>query len=388
MKNRVNTVASFSRFAARLRGLIRRTVAATNAFPFGPLALELFALQFSRNLCYRRFCEARRLSADTISHWAEIPAVPTAAFKEWELTSLPPEARTRVFHSSGTTGQRPSRHFHGAESLALYEASLLPWFQRHLLPEGPPDSGPMNFISLTPPASDAPHSSLVHMFQTVAREFGSNRSAFMGVCSEVGAWSLPADRTCAALGEAVAANQPVVLPGTAFSFVHLLDALAEMNLRFKLPPGSRALETGGYKGRSRVLPKAELHDRITRQLGIAPECIVSEYGMSELGSQAYDHIAGSTKNLKRKTKNSPRSFCFPPWARAQVVSPETGREVCEGETGLLRVFDLANVWSVLAIQTEDLAVRRGGGFELLGRAESAEPRGCSLMPIEPQHAAH
>ena len=85
-----------------------------------------------------------------------------------------------------------------------------------------------------------------------------------------------------------------------------------------------------------------------------------------------------TRNSKPKT----RKFLFPPWARGQIVSPETGREVAEGETGLIRVFDLANVFSVLAIQTEDLAIRRGDGFELLGRAEAAEPRGCSLMTID------
>ena len=72
-------------------------------------------------------------------------------------------------------------------------------------------------------------------------------------------------------------------------------------------------------------------------------------------------------------------FHFPPWARVRVVSPETGGEVAEGETGLIQVCDLANVRSVMVIQTEDLAVRRGDGFELLGRAELAAPRGCSLM---------
>jgi hypothetical protein len=94
--------------------------------------------------------------------------------------------------------------------------------------------------------------------------------------------------------------------------------------------------------------------------------------MSELSSQAYD--SGSL--------HSPvvtRYFQFPPWARAQIVSVETGREVRDGETGLIRIFDLANVFSTLAVQTEDLAIRRGERFELIGRAELAEPRGCSLM---------
>ena len=77
-----------------------------------------------------------------------------------------------------------------------------------------------------------------------------------------------------------------------------------------------------------------------------------------------------------------RLFRFPPWARVQIISPETGREVAEGETGLIRVFDLANVFSVMAIQTEDLGVRRGDGFELIGRAELAEPRGCSLNAVK------
>jgi hypothetical protein len=136
------------------------------------------------------------------------------------------------------------------------------------------------------------------------------------------------------------------------------------------------METGGYKGRTRALPKPELHRLITNALGVLPSRIVCEYGMSELSSQAYDCAASALPD-------QPRLFRFPPWCRAVVVSPETGAEVREGETGLLRVFDLANVWSVMALQTEDLAVRRGDGFELLGRASWAEARGCSLLPGDP-----
>jgi hypothetical protein len=173
--------------------------------------------------------------------------------------------------------------------------------------------------------------------------------------------------------------------GTAFSFVHLLDYLAEKNLRFKLPNESRVMETGGYKNRSRAMPKEELHALIVDRLGVTPSQILREYGLSELSSQAYDS-AIRAEGLERKSDaqgtDAPyhvRFFQFPPWARAQVVSPETSREVRDGETGLLRIFDLANVFSVLAIQTEDLAIRRGEHFELIGRAELAEPRGCSLM---------
>jgi hypothetical protein len=113
---------------------------------------------------------------------------------------------------------------------------------------------------------------------------------------------------------------------------------------------------------------------ITRQLGIGRDHIICEYGMSELSSQAYDVEIHSPSSILH-----PRIFRFAPWARAQIISPETGREVVDGETGLIRVFDLANVFSVANIQTEDLGIRRGEGFELVGRAQLAEPRGCSLM---------
>jgi hypothetical protein len=91
--------------------------------------------------------------------------------------------------------------------------------------------------------------------------------------------------------------------------------------------------------------------------------------------------AGATHTAALRGSEDAGVFHFPPWARAQVISPETGREVADGETGLIRIFDLANVYSVMAVQTEDLGIRRGDGFELLGRAVLAEPRGCSLMAV-------
>ncbi len=207
------------------------------------------------------------------------------------------------------------------------------------------------------------------MFGTIRLALGANESAFLARVGSDGGWTLDLERTTAALGQFAQNKPPVLLLGTAFSFVHLLDYLAAQNLCFQLPPGSRVVETGGYKGRSRDVPKRELHALITARLAVAPAHIICEYGMSELSSQAYTRASHSSH------------FLFPPWARAQIISPETGREVREGEAGLIRVFDLANVYSVMAIQTEDLGIRRANGFELLGRATLAEPRGCSLMAV-------
>jgi hypothetical protein len=328
---------------------------------FNRLALELFAAQREAVPIYRALCERRNIRPGSIEHWRHIPALPTRAFKEYEVSSIPPGEWTLVFHSSGTTGQTPSRHCHNAKSLSVYESSLLPWFQRHFLGA---ESVPMKLFFLTPEV--APNSSLVHMFTTVRRIFGTPDSAFTGRLNADGSWGLDLEQTLAVVRAAVDENTAIGLLGTAFSFVHLLDHLQSAGKRFALPKCSRVMETGGYKGRSREVPKAQLRLLLSKFLGVHQTRVVAEYGMSELSSQAYEDAEGV--------------FRFPPWARTLVISPETGAEAGEGEPGLLRVFDLANIGSVMAVQTEDLAVRRGSGFALLGRAGASEQRGCSLLP--------
>lgn len=351
-------------FAARLRAEIH---AAGEWENFDQWALELFALQFKFNAAYRKICEAQGATPQSIENWRQIPSVPTAAFKELELTSLALGERTAVFHSSGTTGQKSSQHFHGAESLAVYETSLWTWFQENLGETG-------DMVFLTPTAAAAPRSSLVHMFETVRQKSGLPPAAFTGKIGSDGTWVVDFHATVEKLIAATEADEPLTLFGTAFSFVHLLDHLVEKDLSFELPHGSRVMETGGYKNRSRFLPKDELHALIGSRLGVPRGAIICEYGMSELSSQAYDsEIETSGSGELRYVLH------FPPWARVQVISPETGREVADGEKGILRIFDLANVFSVAAVQTEDLGLRHGEGFELIGRATASEPRGCSLM---------
>jgi len=367
---------SHSSLADQVRTLIQRSfergnMCAESGHSSAPadwetVALSLFELQYATVPAYRLICDARGRRPGSVNSWQEIPAVPTQAFQELEFTALEPDDRTRVFHSSGTTAQRPSRHFHHAESLALYEDSLRPWFAAHLLESGPafPPGFRPRCLALTPPPADTPHSSLVHMLEVVMRDFGGSGSGFTGHIGSDGAWELGLESTVDSLESACDAGAPILVLGTAFLFVHLLDALSSRGRSFRLPEGSRVLETGGYKGRSRSLPRAELHSAISQKLG-QPR-IIPEYGMSELSSQAYE---------------SEGLFRFPPWVRIRTVDPETGLDTAEGEPGILRIHDLANVWSVAALETGDLGRRSGNGFELLGRAAEAEPRGCSRMTL-------
>ena len=357
----------FHDIASEVLDFIAQTVAprgGSSAGRFNELALKLFSLQFRQVPIYRQFCLGRQIGPGRVESWQEIPAMPTSAFKEYEVTSLAPEERAHVFYSSGTSGQARSRHFHDGESLGVYEASLWPWFARHFIGE----SRCLDMLFLTPAAGAAPESSLAHMFETVRQRWQGGKGIVLGGVQADGSWVLDLEGSGRAMEECVGKGRAAALLGPAFALVHLLDYYQAKGLRFALPAGSRVMETGGYKGRSRALAKEELHRQIRQGLGI--ERIVVEYGMSELSSQAYCGAGGGDGGAG--------VFRFPPWAPIRVVSAETGAEVEEGETGVLRVFDLANVRSVMAIETEDLVVRRKDGFEYVGRAADAQPRGCSL----------
>ncbi|MCS1411879.1 MAG: hypothetical protein M2R45_05081 [Verrucomicrobia subdivision 3 bacterium] len=340
---------------------------------FEQLALRLFRLQAVANGCYRRIVEYSLPSVEAVDTWRQIPAVPTAAFKEYEMTALGKGQRLFVFRSSGTTERNRSQHFHSRESVGLYERSLTDWFSAHFFSGEP--SFALRGCILTPSPAVVPDSSLVHMFETVRQCQEFSEIEFYGVVSLTEGWELDGDRLVEVLEQSCLAGMPAALLGTAFSYVQLLDVLSASGRVLKLPAESRLLETGGYKGQTREIEKGELYRLLSEVLGIPKDHMVSEYGMSELSSQAYDHRIGDGRS-----SNHDRCFRLPSWARFRVVSPETGLEVGIGESGLIQVFDLANVWSVMGIQTEDLGRRLEEGVVLLGRAAEAEVRGCSLMP--------
>ncbi len=223
----MSTASSLADFAARLQAFIARPDPAGAAF--NRLALDLFRLQFEAVPIYRELCQSRRATPDTVARWNDIPALPTESFKDFECTSLAPADRAAVFHSSGTTGHRPSHHFHSADSLALYEASLQPWFQRHFLPA----PAALSLLILTPSPAAAPHSSLAYMFDTIARAFPWQSVECAGRVAADGAWELDAPRAIEWLR---ASSSPVAVLGAAYTFVHLLDISAA---RASLSPPAR-----------------------------------------------------------------------------------------------------------------------------------------------------
>jgi hypothetical protein len=334
---------------------------------FGELALAVFRHQYRCNQPYRAFCDARGATPDRVGSWQQIPAVPTDAFKATELTCGDPARAAAVFRTSGTTGGTQRRGTHYVSDLAPYHAALRSGFARHLLP----DRERIRIISLVPPLHELPDSSLAHMVHESVAAFGSTGSAWH-VSADGG---IALEPLLADLRELERSDEPVLLAGTSFTFVHLFDAMKGREESLQLPEGSRAMDTGGFKGRSREVARAELMRNFEAMLGLRSEWIVNEYGMTEMGSQFYDGIAGHAAATERR-------YTTPRWVRTVAVDPETLGPVAPGETGILRHLDLANVNSVAMLQTADLGAVHAEGFLLFGRAPGAEPRGCSIAMDE------
>ncbi|MFP8880777.1 MAG: long-chain fatty acid--CoA ligase [Myxococcota bacterium] len=334
---------------------------------FDALARELFRYQYMHCDVYRRFCDGRGREPRYVETWREIPAVPTGAFKEMALRSFPAERTVHRFQTSGTsTSVRGTLHL---DTLELYEASLLSGFRRFMFPEFADPDNRASIRVLAPSADEFPESSLSHMFGIVVAELGASGSGF-----DVENGKLRVDRILTNLVESAASESPVALCGTAFSFVHLIDHLSRRGVMIGLSPASRIMETGGFKGQSRELPRTELYSEIKRVLGVPAERIVNQYGMTELGSQFYDSVL--------HTPSEPRRKLGPPWARVVIIDPETGHEAVTGQVGTICIVDLTNTGSIAAIQTGDLGRAVLDGFEVIGREPGAEARGCSIAADE------
>lgn len=332
---------------------------------FAELAGALHTFQAEGNAPLRRYLRQ-------MGPWADLlgPPLPTEAFKRAPLVTFPLKDAVACFRSSGTTVEDRGQHY--LRTLELVDATIDATFRHFVLPELAVDERILTFV-LAPKRADAPESSLSHMLQRVVETCGAEGSRhFVSVD-----WTLDVTALTESLVAASHADRPVLLLGTSFAYVHFLDAVPVPIL---LPKGSRLMDTGGYKGRTRAIPRAELHTSLGAALGLKPGQIVGEYGMSELSSQLYEQ--GDV-------------YQAPPWCLVRVVDPVSLMPVAVGEVGHIALFDLANLDSVAHLLTGDqgrivpldgagVLNALGGlpspglGLELLGRAPSAAPKGCSI----------
>lgn len=330
---------------------------------FDALACDLARFQAETIPGFARLCRARRADPGSLARAVEIPAVPTDVFKLTRVATFPAEEAEIVFRTSGTT--IGARGEHAMRSVATYDQASLAfgreWLARDLDKRVP-------VVVVGPSPAELPDSSLVHMCETFAKHLGrpARRESTYVISDGVIDLSTFDERVSYALSN----REPMLVLGTSFAFVHLLDAIGE-DTTFRLPEGSRVMQTGGFKGKSREVPADELRQDIARLFHVDTRSIVSEYGMTELSSQFYE------RTLFDETARH-GVYVEPPWARVVPVDPVTLAPVAEGEVGLAKILDLANVDSAVAVLAQDRVRRVAGGFELLGRAPGAPPRGCSI----------
>lgn len=324
------------------------------------LLLDLLTWQEAQLPAMARIRQSRAATAHTgVDSFA---ALPTDLYRVMRVASFDEKNEIRVFRTSGTT--RDARGAHSFMDLSLYDAAAEAAARYALFP----DVDRMRLIVLAPSTAELRDSSLSYMLSRFHDWFGlpNDLNAVRDATIDVIALKT-------ALREAEKSGAPVALLGTSFAFVHAEDAL--LGDVFRLPSGSRIMQTGGFKGRSREVEPAAMRQMLQARYGVDDARIVAEYGMTELSSQMYENTLRAAVVQKESVA---RALWAPPWVRVTAVHPETCMRVPRGDIGILRIDDLANVDSCAAIQTSDLGREVDEGVILLGRDPNAVPRGCSL----------
>jgi len=336
------------------------------AATFESLALAVFAHQYALIAPYRRLCDRHGRTPDTVADWREVPIVPVLAFKHEELCCGAP---SRVFLSSGTTQGAERRSRHAMPDVRLYHAAALTGLKEFVFPDVPD----MRLLSLIPSASEWPESSLAQMVTWAGEAFGAPGSATFAHADRLDWTGL-----VAALRQSERDGEPVCIMTTTGALIHFFERCRGAGWSFRLPHGSRLVDTGGLKGAPRPLSRAGLLQAVWTTWAIPGYFVANEYGMTELSSQFYDNVIRD----RWRGRVTHRAKAGPHWVRTRVLDPGTLRDVAPGESGLLCHVDLANAGSALAVLTEDVGRATPDGFELRGRAASAETRGCSLALAE------
>jgi hypothetical protein len=338
---------------------------------FEQLALDVFRFQVANVAPYRTYLAALGCDPLGVGAIEQIPPLSTLAFKytQTECGAVPPGPASRLFRTSGTTTGVDQRGRHLVLDLAIYRAAALSHLRRMFFP----DMQRMAILALHPTADRMPESSLGQMFTWAGEEFGTET-----VCTANPA-GIDVAESINFLDRCRCDARPVAILATTAACARLFEAVAAGPGALRLPPGSRLMDTGGAKGQSTPLDATAVVELAAARFGLARALVINEYGMTELCSQLYD---ATPLNSTYDEPVASRRKLAPPWLRPFALDPATLRPIGDGEAGALAFFDLANVGSVSMLLTEDIGTVVDGAAQILGRAPTAEARGCALAITE------
>jgi hypothetical protein len=314
----------------------------SNEEQFNEVALEIFQYQALHCKVYRDFIVGLRIDPANIKVIDEVPFLPIAFFKTHEVVSTTDPIQV-TFTSSGTTGITTSSHY--VTDVSWYEESFRDAFGLFY-----GEIKNYTILALLPSYLEREGSSLIYMANDLIKQSNNPESGF---------YLYNHDELAIQLKKQQQAKKPTLLIGVTFA---LLDFIEQHSINF---PELIVMETGGMKGRRKEMIREELHDSLYKGFGV--NAVHSEYGMTELLSQAYSKGEGI--------------FNCPPWMR--IITRDTNDPmsvITDGKAGGINVIDLANINSCSFIATQDLGkVQPNGSFEVLGRFDNADIRGCNLL---------
>ncbi|NQW35990.1 MAG: acyl transferase [Flavobacteriales bacterium] len=314
------------------------------ASEFNKIALSVFRFQAERNAVYKTFLKYLGCNPNEITKIEDIPFLPIQFFKTHAVLSVDKPIQ-ETFLSSGTTGTEQSKHL--VTDVSLYETSYLKGFSHFY-----GDMKEYTILALLPSYLERNGSSLIYMAADLIKKSGKPKSGFyLDNLEGLSKTLLELDKN----------GEKVLLIGVSFALLDLLETYS-FNLKNTI-----VMETGGMKGRRKELVRSALHEQLCKGFGV--KMIHSEYGMTELLSQAYSKGNGV--------------FNAPPWMKILIRDTEDAlRLLPHGETGGVNVIDLANINSCAFIATQDLGkIHTDNSFEILGRFDSSDIRGCNLMVV-------
>ncbi|PKQ29441.1 MAG: acyl-protein synthetase [Actinobacteria bacterium HGW-Actinobacteria-10] len=351
----------------------------SDAGRFDELAHEVFAFQYAHNEPYARYCDALGIRPESVAQWDEIPAYPTQSFKDEIVASFDFGDAVMAQMTSGTTSaNQRGRIFRDEAGLRLVLAANRVMTGAYLFPDLAAGSR-CRLLLLAPSPQMAPSMGMAIGMEETRKAFGSPDSEFMMSRRGVEVVAL-----LEALKHAQESCHPVALIGSTSAFVYFARACQKKNVRFCLPPGSRVCDGGGYRGRFGEVTRQDYYEICEEVLGVPRSHCVNTLGMAESATNYFDNVLRDGY-LGRATG---RAKCAPPWTRVRAVSVEDLTVLPPGEVGLLQHWDLANLPTVLAVQTDNLGYTDGeGGFEIVGRASmdgarvSCEPSTRTVGPM-------
>jgi len=331
-------------------------VLAVTSSTFEKLALDLFRFQYDNNEVYKRYTDALRVDPDTVRSIDQIPFLPIRLFKSHRIQTTTFDPAT-VFESSGTTGNNNSRHF--VKDTGLYQEAFTKGFELFY--------GPVKnwcILGLLPSYLERENSSLVYMVNELARLSSHPVSGF---------YLDNYDKLRVLINELEDQGQKTILIGVSFALLDFASIYSSWNGRKSLQHIT-IMETGGMKGRRKEMVRHELHTVLKRAFNVPG--IHSEYGMTELLSQAYSSGEGI--------------FKCPPWLKVLIRDEDDPFKIRmpfaeprkSSVSGAVNIIDLANIYSCSFIATDDAGnLFPTGSFEVLGRLDNSDVRGCSLMVV-------